>query len=263
MTLPAIQQRLQAFLLEGERDIEQHVIGTARVPVSTRLAIYGDAYRVRLTEALASNYPALAGLLGDADFASLAASYIATHVSRWPSIRYYGAELPLFLTTAERYRDAPVLTELAAWEWAMTEVFDAQDQNALDVEVLVRTPPQQWSALKFDFHPAIRRLDLVWNAPQIWKALTEGSERPAPELAGQSQSWLLWRSGLQILYRSLGRDEAVAFDTLRAGATFGDVCLTLCGHTSEEQAPIRAATCLRSWTESGLIVATRRHSVKM
>lgn len=263
MTLPVIQQRFQAFLLAGERDIEQHVIGTARVPVATRLAIYGDAYRVRLTEALASNFPALAKLLGDEDFGSMAAEYIDTHVSRWPSIRYYGDELPGFLTTAERYRDAPLLGELAAWEWAMTEVFDAADASVLDVATLAGVPPQEWAALHFTFHPAIRRLDLYWNAPQTWKALTAGGERPAPELARDRQPWLLWRADLQILFRSLAHDEAVAFDSLRAGATFGDACLALCEHMPDEQAPIRAATGLRSWTESGLIVGARRQNVRM
>jgi hypothetical protein len=263
MTLPAIQQRFQAFLLEGARDIEGHVIGTERVPVATRLAIYGDAYRARLTEALASNYPALATLIGEADFNSLAASYIATHVSRWPSIRHYGGDLPQFLASAEPYRDAPLLAELAAWEWAMTEVFDAADQNALTVEALARFPPQQWDALQFEFHPAVRRLDLRWNAPQTWKAVTGGGQRPEPELAAREQPWILWRSGLQILYRSLGGDEAMAFDGLRAGATFGEICVALCGYTAEAEAPVRAATCLRGWTESGLIVALRRKFARM
>jgi hypothetical protein len=261
LTLPAIQQRLQAFLLEGKRDIEQHLIATERVPVATRLAIYGNAYRARLTEALATNYPALAQLLGAADFGSLAAAYIATHVSRWPSIRHYGGELPSFLASAESYRDAPLLAELAAWEWAMSEIFDAQDREALDAEALARIPPQHWHELRFDVHPASQRLDLSWNAPQIWKVLTGGGERPAPRLAAGSQPWLLWRNGLQILFRSLDRDEAMAFDALRAGATFGDMCLALCGPAGEAQAPVRAATCLRSWVESGLIVATRRQEV--
>jgi hypothetical protein len=220
-----------------------------------------SAYRARLTDALSANYPALTQLLGAADFASLAASYIAAHVSRWPSIRHYGGELSAYLAGAESYRDVPLLAELTAWEWAMTEVFDAQDREALDVEALARIPPQHWDELQFDVHPASRRLDLSWNAPQLWKILTGGGERPAPQLAARSQPWLLWRNGLQILFRSLERDEAMAFDALRAGATFGDMCLALCGQTSAAQAPVRAATCLRSWVESGLIVATRRQEV--
>jgi len=263
MTLPVIQERLQAFLLRDERDIEQHVIGTARVPVATRLGIYGEAYRVRLTEALASNYPALQKLLGEMDFAALASAYIDTHVSRWPSIRHYGAELAHFLTTAATYRDVPLLAELAAWEWAMTEVFDAADDDTLDVAALTTVPPENWASLRFDFHSAIRRLDLLWNAPQTWKALTSGGERPQPELAAHRQPWLLWRHQLQILFRSLADDEAAAFDQLLAGATFGDACVVLCEHLTADEAPIRAATSLRSWTESGLIVGARRQNVRM
>jgi len=263
MTLSLIQERLQAFLLRDERDIERHVIGTARVPIATRLGIYGDAYRIRLSEALASNYPALLKLLGEADFAALAGAYIEMHVSHRPSIRHYGAELKHFLATAESYHDVPLLAELAAWEWAMTEVFDAADEDALDVAALTSVPPEEWAGLRFDCHPAIRRLDLLWNVPQTWKALTGGGERPQPELAARGQPWLLWRHQLQIQFRSLADDEAAAFDTLLAGATFGDACLVLCEHLTAEQAPIRAATALRSWTESGLIVGARRQNLRM
>ena len=69
----------------------------------------------------------LAKLLGEADFAALAAAYIAAHDSPYFSIRYYGDALAKFLATREDYAAAPVLAELAQWEWAMTAVFDAAD----------------------------------------------------------------------------------------------------------------------------------------
>ena len=89
-TLAQVQGDFQEYLLRGDRAIEAHVVGTARVPVATRLAIYGDGYGSRLAEALASNFPALAQLLGEADFQALAASYVRAHDSPYFSIRYYG-----------------------------------------------------------------------------------------------------------------------------------------------------------------------------
>ena len=44
------------------------VAGTAKVGAPTRLAIYYDAYRLRLIEALDGNYPVLHGWLGDEEF---------------------------------------------------------------------------------------------------------------------------------------------------------------------------------------------------
>ncbi len=258
MSMHAIQRCLQAFVLDGAREIEQHIVGTTQLDVATRLAIYGNAYRARLTEALASNYPAIAKLLGADDFGALAAAYIASHVSRRPSIRFYGDELSRFLAADAHYHDAPLLAELAAWEWSMTEVFDAADASAIDIEMLTRVPPLQWAELRFAFHPAMRRLDLRWNVPQLWKALTGDSERPQPELAAEPRAWLLWRAGLQIVFRSLDPAEAAALSTVCDGRTFGEMCVQLCGHVNDEEAPTRAAGYLRGWVESGLVVGVRQ-----
>src|SRR5262249_50106553 len=121
--LAQVQRDFQDYLLRGDGAVEAHVVGTARVPVATRLAIYGGAYRSRLGEALESNYPALAKLLGAADFGTLANDYVTAHDSPYFSVRYYGDALPQFLATHEEYAAAPVLAELAQWEWAMTSVF--------------------------------------------------------------------------------------------------------------------------------------------
>ncbi len=258
MSLRAIQSRLQAFVLDGAREVEQHVVGTARLDVAARLAVYSNAYRARLTEALASNYPAIAKFLGAGDFGTLAAAYIGSHVSRWPSIRCYGEELSRFLAADARYRDAPLLAELAAWEWSMTEVFDAADASPIDVETLARVPPEQWAELSFTFHPAMRRLDLRWNTPQLWKALSGESERPQPELAAEPQAWLMWREGLQIVFRSVDRAEAAALSTVCDGRSFGEMCVQLCGHVNDEAAPTQAASYLRGWVESGLVVGVRQ-----
>src|SRR5205823_3755278 len=80
------------------------------------------------------------------------------------------------------YAAAPVLAELARWEWTMTDVFDAADATALTHAELSRVSPEQWAGLRFTWHPSLRRLALSWNAPQIWQALTADAERPQASL---------------------------------------------------------------------------------
>lgn len=260
MSLAALQNRLQACVLSGERAIEPHVIGASPEDVAARLAIYSNAYRTRLTEALASNYPALAKLLGAGDFTTMAGLYSAAHVSRHPSIRYFGDALSEFLATESAYRDIPLLAELAAWEWAMTEVFDAADAPALGVETLASRPPAEWAELRFTLHPALRRLDLRWNVPAMWKALTSDSPRPSPELADEPRAWLQWRDGLQVMFRSLDAIEAVALRAVSDGQDFGELCVRVCDLVDDTEAPARAAACLRSWLSAGLIVGV--HTVR-
>jgi hypothetical protein len=252
--LARVQRDFQDYLLRGDPAVEQHVVGTGRVPVATRLAIYAGAYRSRLGEALESNYPALAKLLG-ADFEKLANDYVTAHDSPYFSIRYYGDALPQFLATHEDYALAPVLTELAQWEWAMTSVFDAADAAPLDHAALGRIPPQEWAQLRFGWHPSVHRLSLSWNVPQLWQALTADGERPAAALSAAPVPWLLWRQELTSYFRSLGSTEASVLDAARSGWPFGELCELLCDELGDEQAPREAATLLRSWIASGLIVS--------
>jgi hypothetical protein len=253
MSLAVLQEQLQARVLGGECAIETHVNGDSPEEVGARLAIYAEAYRARLTEALASNYPALAKLLGTGDFATLAGRYIATHVSRRPSIRCYGDHLPRFLAADAGYRDVPLLAELAAWEWAMTEVFDAADASAIAAEALARVPPEEWAELRFSIQPAVRLLELRWNVPPLWKALTGEQPHPPHELAPQPQAWLLWRDGLQVMFRSLGAQEAAALRVAMNGGSFGELCVGLGERLDAAQVPAQAAAYLRGWLEAGLI----------
>jgi hypothetical protein len=253
--LARLQADFQDYLLRGEAVAEAHVFGTARVPVATRLRIYGRAYRSRLTDALAHTYPALAKLLGDTHFETLARDYVIAHDSPFFSIRYYGDALPQFLASHEEYAAAPVLAELAQWEWVMGCVFDAADAIPLAHEALARIPPVAWAQLRFSWHPSVRRLTLSWNVPQLWQALTGGSERPEVSLAAAPVPWLLWREELTTYFRSLPKAEAAVLDVARSGWPFGELCELLCEQLGESEAPAQAAALLRGWIASGLIVS--------
>jgi hypothetical protein len=253
--LARLQGDFQDYLLRGGEAIGAHVEGGGRVPVATRLGIYAHAYRSRLAAALATNYPALAKLL-DEDFEVLAHAYIDTHDSPYFSIRWYGEELAQFLEQREPYAGAPLLAELARWEWAMTCVFDAADAAPLAPAALGRIRPEEWAQLRFTWHPSVTRLALNWNVPQTWKALTGEGERPALEYHAQGTPWLLWRQDLTTWFRSLPEAEAQVLDAARAGEPFAQLCELLCDAVGEAAAPGEAAALLRGWIEAGLITGT-------
>ncbi|MBV8910709.1 MAG: putative DNA-binding domain-containing protein [Gammaproteobacteria bacterium] len=252
--LERVQGDFQDYMLHGRRAVQEHVVGSDRVPVATRLAIYGDAYRSRLAEALESNYPALARLLGETDFQRLASEYVRTHESPFFSIRYYGDALTQFLATHEEYVAAPVLAELARWEWAMTNAFDAPDTAPISDQTLACVPPQQWAKLRFVWHPSVQRLTLAWNVPQLWQALRDETERPPAELAAAPVHWLLWRRELTTCFRSLPQTEAGVLDAARSGWPFAELCELLCEEVGESEAPAASASLLRGWVNAGLIV---------
>ena len=268
-----IQEAFQRFLLAGsaprDSEINAYVVGTERVPVATRLGIYGDGYRSRLIEALQASFPVLAELLGETDFQALAGQYVDTHESTFFSIRYYGDRLADFLAGDAEYSKAPILAELARWEWAMAAAFDAADAEPIDASAFAQLAPEDWAELRFEWSPAVQVVELEWNVPQLWKAVTEGTERPEPGLGAErgndgppAISYLIWRRELQIYFRPLPPEEAEVIAAARAGHSFGELCVLLCEHLDESKASLHAAGYLRGWVESGLIVTveTERES---
>ena len=234
--LSKTQEAFQQFLLAGDSTIDSHVVG--------RLFIYGDAYRLRLIEALEHSFPVLAELMGEAEFQAMAAKYVAAHESTYFNIRWYGEN---FLADGP-----PLLAEMARWEWAMAHAFDAADADPLLTSDLAEVAPEEWAELRFDWSPSVQVLVLEWNVPQMWKAVTEGGERPEPSL--EPATYLIWRRELQIYFRPLGPEEAAVVAASLAGHSFGELCVLLCEHLDESEASQHAAGYLRGWVESGLLV---------
>jgi hypothetical protein len=256
--LPDIQGAFQRFLLDGDPQIGSLVVGTQRVPAQTRLAIYGDGYRLRLIEALQISFPVLANLLGEGDFRKLAARYVDTHQSTFFSIRHYGDQLADFLAADEEYSKAPLLAELARWEWAMAAAFDAADAEPIDASAFADVAPEDWAELRFAWSPSVQIVEAEWNVPQLWKAVTEEAEQPDPDLSPAPVSYLIWRRELQIYFRPLAHEEALVVAASRAGHSFGELCVLLCEHLDESEASLHAAGHLRGWVESGLIAHLER-----
>jgi hypothetical protein len=252
-TLAALQCALQDFVLHGAVEVRQQVHDTARVPAITRLAIYAQAYRAKLSEGLESNFPILAKLMGATEFQRLARHYVEGHQSRHRSIRWYGDRLAQFLREDANYRDVPVLADLATFEWTMTEAFDAAEACVMTYEELERRAPQEWADVQLIAHPSLRQVRLIWNAPQIWKAVQESGSIPQAQCESTPRCWLLWRQQLQIYFRSVDPVEAAAIEALQGGRTFGELCLELSELLGEVEAPRRAASLIRGWVESGMI----------
>ena len=253
--LARLQGEFQDYLLRGTPAIEERVVGSARVPVETRLGIYAGAYGSRLIDALGSSYPALAALLGEEDFQALGAKYVRSHDSRYFSIRNYGDELAEFLGEHSDYAEVPLLAELARFEWTLCAVFDAADAQPLSAATLTRIAPAHWPGLRLAFHPSVRRLSLRWNVPQLWKALTDEGERPELAVTAEPVEWLAWRQDLGSYFRSLAGGEAAALDAARSGESFGGLCELLAATHGAERAPAEAAALLAAWLNAGLVVA--------
>jgi hypothetical protein len=250
--LAELQRRFQRYVERHGGAVDAFVVADAKAGAVERMDVYAHAYRLRLAEVLANDFPALRATAGTQDFDRIARAYLDAHPSTRFSVRWFGARLADFLRAHEPAR--PVLAELAAFEWAQGEAFDALDAAALSVDDVAQLPPDAWPGLRLTPHPSLRRLDLEWNAAVIARAIDEGEEPPEPE-RGAPVAWLLWRRDLVVRWRSLAPDEAAALDAVRTGTTFGDVCEILCAHVEPDAAAMHAASLLKRWLADGLLAA--------
>jgi hypothetical protein len=254
LALGQLQRELQRELLGEESAIGAAIVDAPPLPTDARLAIYRNAYRTRLIEALRDTHPVLHQLLGDDAFTALGERFIAAHPSVHRSIRWYGRELADFIGRCDPFAEQPVLSEVARFEWTLAEVFDAPDADPIGRAALANVGPDDWARLEFRFHPSLRRLAFGWNTVAVWKAMNGGSDPPAPEQSAVSVEWLLWRRDLENYFRSMDAAESAALEAAIGSSTFAEICLALTSHLAEDEVPLRAASLVGSWVDSGIIV---------
>jgi len=248
-----LQTCFQRHVLEGDETMLEKVRADARPGAAGRLAIYANAYRLRLLEALDTDYPALHTLAGDEMFEQIGRAYIDACPSEHFSIRYFGQRLSAFLAQTAPYADTPVLAEMAALEWALTLAFDAADDPVLNEASLSSLPAEEWPGMRLCFHASVQRHEFHWNVPELWSAIDQQSEPVAPAACQQPRACVIWRRDMQTYFRQLDDTEARAMDELRAGADFATMCAGLCERIEPAQVGQRAAGLLKGWVQAGLV----------
>jgi hypothetical protein len=228
-----------------------------------RLGVYRHAYRARLVEALADNYEILARALGDEGFAGLADAYITAYPSAHPSIRWFGHRLADFMAASldddSGLVPHPAFVDLARMDWALRAAFDAADAASVGREALTGRAPQDFAALRLAAHPAVQQVQLGWAVEAAWRVLREhdpdsGSEPELPAPEEHPHTLLVWRRGLDTLWRSVDAAEAALLQGLAAGETFGELCERADALQDDGMPPAqRAATALAQWLDDGLV----------
>jgi len=253
MRLVELQRNFQAHLLMGDDAILKSVVDAPPLAPAARVRVYRNAYRVRLLDALKDTYPVLFKILGDEVFENLGDAFVDAHPSVHRSIRWYGGEL------ADFWRSAPLTPSSPSWRKSRDSNGPCRKSSTRPTRVpvgrdaLQAVDPESWDQLGFLFHPSLRLLDLSWNTVAVWQAMSRDEDPPQPEAAEAPIPWLLWRRDLTNRFRSLGAAEKASLEAALSGMRFGELCAVLRQWLPEEEIPLRAATLIGTWTDSGII----------
>lgn len=213
MTLAALQR---AFLAEIAADDDLP-------PSSPGMVIYRNAYRGRLSNALASGFERTRRWIGEEAFEQAAAHYILSHPPHRWTLDLFGEGFPDLL--ARLFAGNPEVAEIAWLEWQLQQAFAALDTLVLTAQDLAQASlgENEWAGLRFMPAPGFAARHISCDVTALWPLLRDGAALADPQhLPGPS--WLIvWRSGHSPHYRLFEPAEGSALSALAKGASFGDM----------------------------------------
>ena len=249
--LKTLQNQFQANLIDFDEQIISSIQSSSHFNAHDRLAVYSDGYYLRLVDILAKNFPMLKLFCGEDKFDDAAFAYLSEHPSRDYSLYQLGKYFSIFL--GSYFSSEPVISELAAFEWAFHEVLLAGNARRIGTQALLDLTPEQWPAIKLVLHPAIRFLHLKLNTPIIWRALH--NQQDLPKLESSPCDYLIWRFHLAPYFCALNPEQKHIFTSIQAGSCFAEICENLIGHMPEEEIGGFVAGVLQQWLKSGVFIA--------
>jgi hypothetical protein len=231
----------------AEEDIERLVLPSPTLSGAERVEIYRHAYRARLTECLADDYPAVRHALGEEAFETLCLAYIDNHPSRSPSLNFYGRAFAAFLR-ASSHPLASFGADLSALEWALVEVLHAASAERLSNDTLSAVPVSSFTTVRFVPSDTVRLLELGYPANAYFQAFLEGEAPRAPELAWSATA--VFRDGATLWRMDLSRPMYALLHALFGGSPLGSAVEGLVAEQGEQEAN-DVMVWFRDWVRHG------------
>jgi hypothetical protein len=189
-------------------------------------AVYRNTVAKGCIDALQSNYPVVARLVGEEWFRAAAAVYVREALPVDPTLLRYGSSFADFLARFGPAAEIPYLPGVAQLDRLWTEAHAAADEKALDPAAVACLTPEELAGVMLQTHAAAR---WAWfeEAP-IYTIWTRNRADSVPD------DNIEWRPEGALLVRPRDTVEWIALDA--AGCAFLDACAagrTLAGAAQE------------------------------
>lgn len=213
-----------------------------------RVGIYRGNLHAHWTRALASAYPVLRRLVGEAFFEGLARVHGRAHPALDPDLNRYGAMLPDFIAGFAPAADYPYLPDVARLEWCVHEAWFAPAAIG-PAPTLVGLAPDAFEAARAVLHPSLRLHASPWATVALWRAHQDGGPAFPDDLHAPTHALVL-RPRFDVVVETIAASEHAALDCLARGGTFGaalDAAFDVDGDFD-------VAAYLRRWLDGGVLV---------
>lgn len=251
MALKQLQSEFFAQVLGQPSEVIEQIQSTPQWSASERMSIYSSGYRLRLKEAISTDFDRLFSYLGDDLFDQLLDAYIDKYRSHSTSLRYYSQHILELIESLEPFSNYPEIYEIAKIDLAFNFSFDAANGDPVGLEILSEIEADQWPHVRLKFQPAMQILNLTTNSMEIWKALS--NEQSPPELLQEEATWIIWRKDLISQYRAIDKFEEKVIKRAMQGETFELLCACLINEIPESEIAQKIIAYVQLWIQEQTI----------
>jgi uncharacterized protein (UPF0276 family) len=243
------QETLQdAILLVEKQDSHpaEWIREKADFPAEKQLGVYVNAYRWRLFDVVAEDYPVLKAYLGEEKFNALINDFISALPPQHFNVARYAALLPAYQQTHTTY-DA-FSGELCLLETAITQLADAEETEALTPEQLAGMTPEALMESRLYPRKALQLFAFSHLVNDYYKAVKEEVQLPA---ITQQPSFLAVFRHEDVVWRmDLEEKEYQLLSALYTGEKVGAALGAL-----DESASANISKYFSRWMRNGLLAA--------
>lgn len=220
-SLQDLQSSLRDTILGASAEALNGIVADDRLGYAKRINVYRNNTQILLIDALATNFPVVAALVGEDFFANMARAFVRTHPPQSPCLFEYGDVFAAFIETFPGVQELPYLADVARLEWAQVEVFHAADAHVLDAAHLSDIHADEYGRLTLAVHPAMRIVSSPFPIFAIWDLHQSGPDATV-DLGLGGEAVLITRPGIGVNLTVLSPGEDAFILDLVDGETLGN-----------------------------------------
>lgn len=242
-------------LLETQRGFLAEIAADDDAPPSSLgMAIYRNAYRARLSDALAVSFERTRRWVGEDMFDMAAAHYILAHPpSQW-TLDAFGDRFPEALETL--FAEDPEVAELAWLEWQMQQAFAAPDLPEAELpQFAAMSDGGNAASLRFAMAAGFCTKAVQHDIAALWSHLGATDIDTAIELTHGTWQLAVWRKAMRPHFRLIDANEWSMLERLGTGEILERAIQTIHEPASE---PEVIGYWLASWINEGLFARIER-----
>lgn len=249
VALAETQTHMQNAIMLGARfdsEPDSWIRAKENFAPAEQLGVYVNAYRYRLNDVVAEDYPVLQHYLGEKPFNALVWDFVNTEQPEHFNVGRFALKFPGFV--AARLADDRFAHELCELETAVAQMTDPLETEALQASHLEGMTPERLMQSRLYPRAALKLMAFSYPINTYYRAVMEGA---SPDKPRRKKSHLVVFRHEDVVWRmDLEKDEYALLQSLFGGLTVGEALDGV-----SPAAAAKLSEYFSRWMRNGLLAA--------